>query len=70
MEVSFQTDHGVVRGMVELLSARSKSKSGCLQPFRFVAIEDEDHTKLRMTLESLRNEILIGARQPGGWQPL
>ena len=70
MEVSFQTDHGVVRGMVELLSARSKSKSGCLQPFRFVAIEDEDHTKLRMTLESLRNEILIGTSQPGGWQPL
>jgi hypothetical protein len=68
VEVAFQTSHGIVRGMAELLSVRSKSKSGCLQPFRFVALEDEDHTRLIMTLESLRNQTLIGSGQPGNWQ--
>ena len=63
VEVAFQTSHGIVRGMAEVLSARSKSKSGCLQPFRFVALEDEDHTRLRMTLESLRDQTLIGSWQ-------
>ena len=60
VEVAFQTSHGIVRGMAELLSARRGSKSGCLQPFRFVALEDEDHSRLRMTLESLRDQTLIG----------
>ena len=68
VEVAFQTSHGIVRGMAELLSARSKFKSGCLQPFRFVALEDEDHTRLLMTLESLRNQTLIGSSQPNNWQ--
>jgi uncharacterized SAM-dependent methyltransferase len=61
VEVAFQTSQGAVRGMAELLSARGESKSGCLQAFRFVALEDEDHTRLRMTLESLRNQTLIGS---------
>lgn len=65
VEVAFQTSHGAIRGMAELLSARSKSNSGCLQPFRFVALEDEDHTRLRMTLESLRDQTLIGSIEPG-----
>ena len=57
-----------VRGSAEVLSARSKSKSGCLQSFRFVTMEDEDHNRLRMTLESLRNQALIGSSKPGDWQ--
>jgi len=65
VEVAFQTSYGAIRGMAELLPARSKSKSGCLQPFRFVALEDEDHTRLLTTLESLRNQTLIGSSQPG-----
>jgi c-di-GMP-binding flagellar brake protein YcgR len=67
VEVVFQTSQGKVHGMAEVLSARSKSKSGCLQPFRFVALEDEDHTKLRMTLESLQDQTLIGSSQPSSW---
>ena len=62
VEVVFQIGHGMVRGMAELLPVRNKSKSGCLQPFRFVALEDEDHTRLRMTLESLWDQTLIGSR--------
>ena len=68
VEVAFQTSYGAIRGMAELLPARSKSKSGCLQPFRFVALEDEDHTRLLTTLQSLRNQTLIGSSQPANWQ--
>jgi len=67
VELLFQTSHGMVRGMAEILSTRSKSKSGCLQPFRFVALEDADHTRLCETLESLRDQTLIGSSQPGNW---
>jgi len=35
-------------------------QSGGLQPFRFVALEDEYRTTLRMTLESVRDQTLIG----------
>jgi hypothetical protein len=61
VEVVIQTSQGPVRGMAELLSARGRSKSGCLQAFRFVALEDQDHARLRKTLESLRNQTLIGS---------
>ncbi len=67
VEVVFQTSQGKVQGMAEVLSVRSKSKSGCMQPFRFVALEDQDHTKLRMTLESLQDQTLIGSSQPSNW---
>ncbi|HYL12321.1 MAG TPA: PilZ domain-containing protein [Terriglobales bacterium] len=61
VEVAFQTSQGIVRGMAELLAARAESKSGCLQPFRFVALGDEDHTKLRMALQSLMDQTIIGS---------
>jgi hypothetical protein len=60
VEVAFPTSKGTVHGMAELLAARCKSTSGCLQPFRFVALEDEDHTRLRMALESLSDQTMIG----------
>jgi hypothetical protein len=61
VEVAFQTDHRVIRGMAELLAVRRQSASCCLQPFRFVALEDDAHTRLRMTLESLRGQTIIGS---------
>jgi hypothetical protein len=66
VEVAFQTSHGLVRGMAELLSPKCESKSGCLQPFRFVALDDEDHRRLRMTLESLLDQTLIGSAPTTG----
>jgi hypothetical protein len=60
VEVAFQTSKGTVHGMAELLEARCKSTSGCLQPFRFVALDDEDHTRLRMALESLLDHAVAG----------
>ena len=69
VEVVFRTSHGIVRGMAELLSATCQSTSGCLQPFRFVTLDDENHTRLRMTLESLLDQTLIGSR-PANWPSL
>ena len=60
VEVVFQTSRGKVQGMAELLSPRRESKSGCLQPFRFVALDDEDHSRLRTAMESLMDRTMIG----------
>jgi hypothetical protein len=59
VEVAFQTSQGKVRGMAELLSPRRESTSGCLQAFRFVALDDRDHTRLRMAMESLLDRSLV-----------
>ena len=60
VEVAFQTSLGRVQGMAELLSPRQESTSGCLQPFRFVALDDDDHTRLRMAMESLLDRTMVG----------
>ena len=59
VEVAFQTSQGKVRGMAELLSPRRESTSGCLQPFRFVALDDQDHSRLRMAMESLLDRSVV-----------
>ena len=51
VEVAFQTQAGPVHGMAEVLSPMRKTDDGVLQPFRFVALEDEDHRRLRTSLE-------------------
>jgi hypothetical protein len=60
VEVALQTTKGTVRGMAEVLVAKRASTSGCLQPFRFVAMDDENHSRLRMALESLLNQTTLG----------
>jgi hypothetical protein len=62
VEVALHTSKGAVRGMAEMLQPTRKSTSGCLQPFRFVALNDEDHTTLRMAIDSLLHEPIIGVR--------
>ena len=57
VQVKFQTSKGAVCGMAEMLKPTRQSTAGCLQPFRFVALEDEDHTKLRMAMEALHDQI-------------
>ena len=52
VEVAFPTQGGAVHGMAEMLSPTHKQADGCLQPFRFIALGDEDHRKLRMALDS------------------
>ena len=48
--------------MAEILQPSRKSASGCLQPFRFVALDDEDHARLRRTMELQLDKTMIDVR--------
>jgi len=58
VEVAFQTQSGPVRAMAEILSPMRKTKDGVLQPFRFVALEDDDHRRLRTSLDHVAESLL------------
>lgn len=62
VQVTLQTSQGAIRGMAEILQPTRKSTSGCLQPFRFVALDDEDHSRLRQTMELQLDKTVIRAR--------
>ena len=61
VEVAFQTQAGPVHGMAEILSPMRSLTDCVLQPFRFVAIEDDDHRRLRTSLDHVaaRNQLGI-----------
>jgi hypothetical protein len=60
VEVAFQTQAGPVHGMAEVLSPMRKTSSGVLQPFRFVALEDDDHYRLRTSLDHVAARHVLG----------
>jgi hypothetical protein len=62
VEVAFQTQSGPVHGMAEILSPMSKTTEGVLQPFRFVALEDDDHRRLRTSLDHVTDRSLLGLK--------
>jgi hypothetical protein len=62
VEVAFQTQSGPVHGMAEVLSPQRKTTTGVLQPFRFVALEDEDHHRLRSSLDSVADRSVLGLK--------
>lgn len=62
VEVAFQTQSGPVRGMAEVLSPMRKTAGGVLQPFRFVALEDDDHRRLRSSLDHVADRSLLGLK--------
>ena len=45
-----------------MLTPLNKFTKGCLQPFRFIALGDDDHRKLRMALDSVVDQGFLGAR--------
>jgi hypothetical protein len=51
VELAFQTQSGPVHGMAEILEPMRKTATGVLQPFRFVAFEDDDHRRLRTSVD-------------------
>jgi hypothetical protein len=65
VEVAFQTQAGPVHGMAEVLSPTQKMSDGVLQPFRFVALEDEDHRRLRTSLDHVVDRNLLGMKARG-----
>lgn len=62
IEVAFQTQVGPVHGMAEALSPMRSLPDGVLQAFRFVAIEDDDHRRLRTSLEHVVARNQLGMR--------
>lgn len=64
VEVAFQTQSGPVHGMAEMLHPRQISAEGILQPFRFIALDDDDHKNLSfaVTATTERN-FLLGSHQ-------
>jgi hypothetical protein len=62
VEVAFQTQSGPVHGMAEILGPARKTTAGVLQPFRFVALEDDDHRRLRTSLDHVTDRSLLGLK--------
>ncbi|HWY58250.1 MAG TPA: PilZ domain-containing protein [Terriglobales bacterium] len=66
VEVTIETESGAVKGMAEILEPTRKSKNGTkdgiLQPFRFIALEDNDHRTLRNALDSRVDKDFLGLR--------
>jgi hypothetical protein len=64
VEVAFQMQAGPVRGMAEMLHPRRTLTDGILQPFRFVALEDDDHRNLRAAVGATADRSFLGAWSP------
>ena len=62
IEVAFQTLSGPVHGMAEALSPMRSMPDGVLQPFRFVALEDDDHRRLRTSLDHVAARSSLGMK--------
>jgi hypothetical protein len=62
VEIAFQTQSGPVHGMAEILTPMRKTAAGVLQPFRFVALEDDDHRRLRTSLDHVADRHLLGLK--------
>jgi hypothetical protein len=62
VEVAFQTQAGPVHGMAEVLSPMKKIHDGVLQAFRFVALEDDDHRRLRTSLDHVAERSVLGLK--------
>jgi len=62
VEVAFQTESGPVHGMAEILRPTQKGVNSVLQPFRFIALEDDDHRRLRMSLDHVADRSFLGLK--------
>jgi hypothetical protein len=61
VEIAFQTQGGPVHGMAEMLNA-TRATDGVLQPFRFIAMGDDDHRALRVIVDSVADRSFLGMR--------
>jgi len=60
VELAFQTHSGPVHGMAEILTPTHKTTDGVLQPFRFIALEDDDNRRLRTSLDQVDDRSWLG----------
>ena len=49
--------------MAEMLNPIRSGQGSVLQPFRFVALGDDDHRALHMTIESAGDRDFLGLRK-------
>jgi hypothetical protein len=68
VEVSIQTESGAVQGMAEMLTPTRSAADGILQPFRFVALEDEGHRTLSLVVDARVDRDFLGLRS-SKWVP-
>ena len=61
VEVVFHVGETSFRTPAEMLFPMWATK-GCLQPFRFVAIEDDDHRRLRTSLDHVADRTMLGLK--------
>jgi hypothetical protein len=59
VEIAFHSRSGPIYGMAEMLHPTCKFQTACLQPFRFIALADDDHRKLRMALDSALDRTFL-----------
>jgi hypothetical protein len=64
VEVAFQTQAGKVQGLAEMMHPVRRLPGRTEQPFRFVALADDDHRALRMMADSASDWTFPGARRP------
>jgi hypothetical protein len=62
VELAFQTQSGPVHGMAEILTPARKTTEGVLQPFRFVALEDDDNRRLKTSLDNVADRNVLGLK--------
>lgn len=62
VEVAFQTHAGNVQGMAEMLSPVRKVPGSVFQPFRFVALGDDDHRTLDTMIKQQGDSSFAGLR--------
>jgi hypothetical protein len=63
IEIAFPTRTGLVNGMAEMLSPARQFANGCMQPFRFIALGDDDHRNLRMAVDQVMDRSFIHSSQ-------
>jgi hypothetical protein len=68
VEVAIQTESGAVQGMAEMLNPSRAVADGVLQPFRFIALEDDAHRTLRSVLDTRAEPDFAGLRS-SQWIP-
>ena len=61
VEIAFQTQGGPVHGMAEMLNP-TRATDEVLQPFRFIAMGDDDHRALRVIVDSVSDRSFAGTR--------
>lgn len=62
VEVAFQAQSGMVNGMAEMLNPVHKSPGSVFQPFRFIALADDDQDHLRRLVQDFGDHSFRGLR--------